>query len=101
MARVMMPIRCFKLTTDDDELWSPSYKLDGWYKGTLKPRLLEVSILPLTDGKVRVCVWGGEERGMNRDFQDENEARRMWDYMMMLDTLAFRDLYRLGFRSPA
>ena len=76
----------FKLTQDD---WHGSYKLDSWHKGQENPMLVNVSFMPLTDGKWRVCVWGNDDCGMERDFPEEKTAWNMflqildWEFVSM------------------
>ena len=73
-----MHCNVFKVTSDD---WFPPYRLGSWYNGT-KPnetQLVEVSFTqtgpnPPTSGEWRVCVWGGDDCGMEKDFTAENEA---------------------------
>ena len=75
----MVPKRVFKLTHDD---WHPSYKLNGWYKGVIGAQLVEVSLLNLSDGKFRVCVWGSDDCGMERDYEDIKNALDCFDQLL-------------------
>jgi hypothetical protein len=68
----------FKFTTED---WHPSYKLDGRYRGKQGLLLLEVSLLKLPSTKEwRVCVWGSDDFGMERDYArcDKKQAIEMF-----------------------
>jgi hypothetical protein len=70
-------IRVFKLTTEN---WHPSYALDGYYKGHKNNQLVEVSLLhPLSDGRTRVCIWGGDDTAMERDFNSYPAAKKMFN----------------------
>ena len=49
------------------EDWAGNFKIadDVRYKDT---RFCELSILHLHDGQWRVCIWGNDDTGMDRDF---------------------------------
>ncbi len=89
-------ISCFKRTTDD---WHPSHALADWYNGTPPGGVLlvEVSLITLTDGKTRVCVWGADDTGMERDFDGALEARAMWHTVLAHEVITKAELTRLGF----
>lgn len=89
-----MRTRVFKRTDDN---WHPSYKLDGWYRGIERTLLVEVSLLPISNGKTRVCVWGGDDCGMERDFDTEAEAISIFMSVIALDTVNMEDLTLFGF----
>jgi len=68
-----MNVDVFKRTTDD---WYPSYLIQGDIRFS---KLVEVSFTqtgpnPPITGDWRVCVWGADDCGMERDFQDEAQA---------------------------
>jgi hypothetical protein len=78
--------RVFKQTKEN---WHPSYKLDGWYHGSQETYLVEVSLLKLGayDSKPpqwRVCVWGGDDFGMERDYNYEDKAQAVRMFMAIL-----------------
>lgn len=73
-----MRVDVFKRTDDD---WYPSYNLEQWNKGVEKQKLVEVTFCttganPPYDGEWRVCIWGGDDCGLEKDFSDETMA---WD----------------------
>ena len=75
-------MKCFKLTLED---WYPSYKLDSWYKGKERgSNLLEVSLLKLITGEHRVCVWGNDDFGMEKDFPTDKYEDALQDYLLIL-----------------
>lgn len=96
-------MRCdiFKVTTDD---WYPAFKLADWYKGT-KPNetmLVQVSFTqtgpnPPINGEWRVCVWGGDDCGMERDFTNEKEAWCCFLEVIGLDDVNMAALKKRGF----
>ena len=72
-----MRVEVFKYTSDD---WCPSYKLVNpcWNEGE-NLKLVRVSFTqtgpnPPSDGEWRVCAWGDDDCGMERDFTDEMAA---------------------------
>lgn len=71
----MDAMRCFKLCHGE---WHPSYNLLHYHNGVFQPKLVEVSYLPLTDGKFRVCVWGADDFGLERDYVDSSDAFVMY-----------------------
>lgn len=62
-----MRIDVFKRTNDD---WYPPYRLTG----EKEQRLVEVSFMNLSNGEWRVCAWGGDDMGLERDYSNEGEA---------------------------
>lgn len=70
--------RVFKRTNDD---WYPPYRADP------VGNLVEVSLLklgPRTE-KWRVCVWGRDDYGMERDFETYGEASVCFDMVIAQD----------------
>ena len=95
---MMQPTRVFKLTDDD---WSPSHYLGDYYMGQ-KPmtvKLVEVSVLELVDGCFRVCVWGNDDLGMERDFMpyEHSLAQKMFHDVVALDRVNKDKLEEWGF----
>lgn len=86
-------IRCYKPTTDD---WAGSYRLEAPGPYTY-PMLVVVSLLTLRGGGMRVCVWGNDDTGMERDFDGEFEARAMWNTVLAYECVTMKELARLGF----
>ena len=93
-----MKIQVFKRTED---LWYGSYKLAE--SSAADNMLVEVSFTqtgPNPDeglGEWRVCVWGNDDCGMERDFTDETAALNMF-YQVIGWTYVNKDqLSNLGF----
>ena len=89
----------FKPTTDD---WYPSYRLDGWWQGKEHQTLVEVSCLELLgpEGDWRVCVWGGDDFGMELDFSgDDAQSKSTLLFLDLIaqDTITRQDLIDRGF----
>lgn len=57
--------------------------------------MVQVSIMESSTGRWRVCVWGGDDFGLELDTDDEHEARRLFDRINHLVTIA--DLRSWGF----
>jgi hypothetical protein len=77
-------LRCFKLTEDD---WYPSYQIKGYHKGVLEPKLVEVSFMQLSNGQWRVCIWGQDDDGMERDYSSRQKkiAKAMYEQILERD----------------
>jgi hypothetical protein len=67
--------KAFKLTDDD---WYSNYKLaESSNALEHRTRLVEVSLLslgPVLGDGTRVCVWGNDDCGMERDFDNQADA---------------------------
>ena len=92
-------IRCsiFKKTTDD---WCPSYTLMDWYKGVEHQTLVEVILTrtgPNLDTDWRVCAWGGDDFGMEKDFTTYDEAWNCFIQVISLETVNISTLKDMGF----
>lgn len=89
-------LRAFKPTADD---WYPSYYLEDAYKGQTLVKLVEVSLINLSDGKVRVCVWGADDCGMERDYphHEGSAARSMFLLLLEQKTVDKKFLEMQGF----
>lgn len=99
--RPRLRTRCFKFSAETDD-WAPPFRLNGWYQGGENRSLVEVSLLTLVAGrgspsKTRVCVWGADDRGMERDFDGEFEARACFDAILALEAVTMKDLRARGF----
>lgn len=70
-------VSVFKETEDN---WYPSFEIkgDARYK-----YLVEVSYLELSDGMWRVCVWGQDDMGMERDFEPY-ERMKAWEVFISI-----------------
>jgi hypothetical protein len=66
----MRRVEVFKKTHDS---WYPEWSL---YIGPtdMKTGLVQVSFLQLSDGMWRVCCWGADDMGLERDYETEAEA---------------------------
>ena len=71
-------VSVFKETTDD---WCPSFEIKG--DARYKYHLVEVSYLELSDGMWRVCVWGQDDMGMERDFEP-HERVKAWEVFISI-----------------
>lgn len=98
-----MKIIVFKCTSDN---WCPSYALAQGNKGIKHvpaQELVEVSLLPprpdIEDdsGKWRVCAWGADDCGMERDFTDEQKAWRCFIDVLCLEDVTMETLKAFGF----
>jgi hypothetical protein len=88
----MVRTAVFKLTNDN---WCPSYKLGN-------EMAVEVSFIPLvsykTEGnKWRVCIWGEDDTGMEKDFVSESEAITAFLEVIGLNFVNFDNLSERGF----
>jgi len=81
----MKSVQLFKATRDD---WRSSYRLNN---GELYVMVsfTQTGPNPPTQGEWRVCVWGDDDCGMEKDFLIENEAWLTfvtvigWEYVNM------------------
>jgi hypothetical protein len=91
-------IRCFKRTTDD---WYPSYRLSPSRDDRPPERLVKVSTMRLADGQWRVCVWGGDDAGMERDYpaDQEKEAGAVYWRIISQEDVTRAFLESCGFRN--
>lgn len=91
-------IHVFKLTNED---WYPSYSLKQYYRGNSEPLLVRVALFELPSGGWRVCVWGADDFGMERDYSGEKaeeSARAMFNHVIALDYVRVQDLDANGFQ---
>lgn len=94
-----MRVEVFKRTQDD---WYGNYKIVGDQRVS---DLVEVSFLnlgpTLQPGQPnwRVCVWGNDDCGMERDFENETEAWVMFLQVIGLEHVNRNKLITLGFVS--
>lgn len=73
-------VRVMKKTTCD---WYPPYRLDGPYRG--KPLdLVEVSFLELSDNSWRVCIWGADDTGKEKDFLPEQREDAWQTFVLVI-----------------
>jgi hypothetical protein len=91
--------RCFKKTEDD---WAPSFGLAGlgaWAFNRVDTQLVEVSLYPPYGGTglSRVCVWGADDFGMERDFSEATDAQRIFLHLIQMSFVNQADLLKLNF----
>ena len=86
----VVKVEVFKGTSEN---WFPSYKMDGGKKLLVKVCFTQTGPNPPTHGDWRVCVWGGDDCGMERDFSNEAEA---WN--CFLQVIGLEDVTRAALR---
>lgn len=91
----MKPVEVYKQTQDD---WYPSYQIES---GT---KLVKVSFFELEDSdeypeKYRVCAWGDDDIGMEKDFILEGTAWNTFLVVIGMEYVNVEDLKKLGFTS--
>ena len=88
-----MRITSFRPTPDD---WYSNFKIhaDKRYTDT---KLVCLSLLSLSDGQYRVCVWGNDDTGMEFDTPNLTYARRLYTDLCLQPEITKRDLVILGF----
>ena len=94
---MMMP------TLDD---WSPCHVLENHPSGiTTGVKVSFIELRPWTmRGRIyarqwRVCIWGNDDLGMERDYPDDEEAaaRAMYDAILLWETVDRYELVEHGF----
>ncbi len=70
------------------------YASDDWYPN-YPGDMVRVRFLMLSDGNWRVCVWGADDDGMERDFADKDEAYKV--YFSLISPISHDFLKTLGF----
>jgi hypothetical protein len=94
----MKKINVYKPTNDD---WYPVYQVKGWDN-------LQLVCVSFTqtgpdpargNGKWRVCVWGADDCGMERDYDDRSEAMTMFYRVISWEFVDLTLLLELGFVS--
>lgn len=81
-----MRIECYKYT--NDESWHPSYPGNK----------VKVSLLSLTNGKTRVCVWGNDDFGMEIDSERQGTAKSIYYEVCMMEFVTKEALEMIGFK---
>lgn len=84
-------IEHFKNTKDD---WYPNYpnnQVRLTYHSCIN------SYKPESEWVYRVSVWGNDDFGIDRDFKDPMEAKRMFNKLDAMKFINHQDLYDLGF----
>lgn len=77
-----------------EEIYKPT--TDDWYPN-FENNTIRISLLLLNDGTFRVCAWGNDDFGMERDFESLGEADDIFDTIEKYSTVNKQDLYDLGF----
>lgn len=64
--------------TNDD--WYPSYGVEDPIPNDHNHTggFAKLSTFPLSNGTFRVCVWGADDFGMERDFKSKSDANRLY-----------------------
>lgn len=88
-------IEMFKETRDE---WCPNYKIPGDLRIDRKS-FVRVAMMNLSDGQHRVCVWGMDDMGMERDFQSKGAAKDMYKRLAMMPSIEVSTLRTHGFVS--
>jgi hypothetical protein len=84
----------YKETTDD---WYPSYKCHNML--LVRVSLTQTGPTPPVDGEWRVCVWGADDCGMEKDFDDITVAAQCFLDVISLEFVNMKDLTDMGFVS--
>lgn len=90
----MDKISVFKQTSDD---WSPSHQLSSWYKGFSNVMLVEVTFMPLSNGKWRVAAWGNDDCGLEKDLDSREVAWATFQSVIKLEYVNQHNLKSMGF----
>ena len=82
----------FKEVSED---WYGNYRIadDQRYFG----KYVSIKISKLFSGLFRVCVWGNDDLGMDRDFEIESEAIAVFQQLIMVEDLTKQYLSNSGF----
>lgn len=88
-----MKIEVYKET---DENWFGNYEIDD--KKLVKVMFTQTGPFPPDNGEWRVCVWGTDDFGMEKDFIDHDEAMKCFQTVIQFDKIKQMELIRLGFK---
>ena len=95
-------INVYKHTNDS---WYPSYQLCSDNENQ-QNMLVEVSFMKLADDQItdddkqwRVCVWGEDDCGMEKDYIPYNDAWDEFITILQMDALDMENLRELDFYS--
>lgn len=97
MIKLPKKMLVFKRTIDD---WCPNYNIESDARVS---GLVEVSLLKLFDGDWRVCVWGADDLGMEKDFEKDfypkakDVAFDCFLTVIGMETVDMPQLKKLGF----
>jgi hypothetical protein len=91
-----MKINVYKKTNDD---WYPNFKIENG-DDLVRVSFTQTGPDPnLGYGDWRVCVWGNDDCGMERDFILEGEALNIFYQVIGWDSVDMDKLEKLGFVS--
>ena len=82
----------FKKTSDG---WYPCYKIEKDARHS--EGLVEVIFTKLIDGMYRVCIWGADDFGMERDFEVYLEAKEIFNTLANKEIITISELKKLEF----
>ena len=90
-----MRIDCFKQSSDD---WHGNFRIadDKRHEGK---KFVHLSLMDLSTGQFRVCVWGNDDCGMERDFSgsDYPEALALYHAVASMTIVDRVTLQVMGF----
>lgn len=89
-----MRTEVFKRTDED---WYPCYKLDSGRESLVEVIFTQTGPNPPLVGQWRVCVWGNDDHGMERDFDDETLAWSVFLQVIGWPVVRHQPLRDLGF----
>jgi hypothetical protein len=72
---------------------------DNWYGNYNTNEIKLKYIGKLTDNKFRVACWGNDDFGLERDFDYENDAIKMFELLKYKNFINHKDLYDLNFNN--
>jgi len=81
----------YKKTSDN---WCPNYNYDF-----VMVSFCQTGPNPPINGEWRVCVWGADDFGMERDFKNKDEAWQVFIEVISLDNVTIDELKLLEFIS--
>lgn len=89
-------MRCevFKYTTDD---WYPSYFLDDTEDMLVQVSFIKIMTKEGDNLQLRVCAWGNDDCGLERDFEDERTAWCCFLEVIGLEDVTMDSLIERGF----
>jgi len=88
----MNRVDAFKRTSGQ---WYPNYHLDS--HELVKVSFGQTGPCPSENGDWRVCAWGNDDFGMEKDFQEREEAWACFLAVISLDDVTADRLRELGF----
>ena len=94
-----MRVEVFKRTQDD---WYGNYKIVGDQRVSDLVEVTFMNLLPTTGPEPtnwRVCVWGNDDCGQERDFESETEAWNIFLQVIGMEFVNLQALRDLGFVS--